>query len=712
MDSSSSASAPTPIWARVVVPLSLALLVFAVFSPALSAGFLSWDDNQNLTENESFRGFGASAWNWIFSAGHMGHYHPLTWISFALDDALDPLVAPNFEGARQFHLTNLILHAATAIAFFAFARELLAAATKQAIDSRRVLLAASFAAAFFALHPLRVESVAWVTERRDVLSGVFFALALLAWVRFARDAGAPSSSTRRRLAALALAAVAVALFVASVERGKSALAWRGLGPYGFALALIALALSTWLALDGANARFARYAVLALALSLFAKAWGIVVPALFLVLDVWPLARLDARDGRTRIRVALELALEKAPFAALAASFALLASWAQSLLAYTQPSLAEHTLVERTAQAGYGLCFYPWKTLVPTELDPLYELPMNIEFTSLRFGVPCAIALAITIAVFFARKRAPALAASWCAFALIVAPVLGFTQSGPQLVADRYSYLACLPFALLAGWALATFGAASALREKFAFAIGAAWIAVLGTLAFEQTKLWQSDDLLWPYAYALNPNGPESEKQLAFDLIKRAQRSASLKEQFDLYQRAGELLTQSGLQKSDPNLFGNLAVVHLALAKLDQSEAETHQTAAVAFAKRAVEFGAEKGFDLRDFRMNYGATLVEAKRFDEATLEFQKVIDANPKYALAWMNLGIAHARAQRLEPAYTALVKATELAPSLSKTWEQLANVCVASKKIDEAKRALGRVLELSPGNPTALAMLAALEKQ
>src|SRR5207302_693630 len=148
-------------WPTWVLALLVALVVFAAFAPALSNGFVNWDDDVNITDNPHFRGFSAAHLRWMFTTTLMGHYIPLTWLTLALDYALWGM------NPRGYHLTSVLLHALDAALVFLVARRLLRDAP---------VGAAAAAALVFGLHPLRVESVAWVTERRDVVSGVFVLL--------------------------------------------------------------------------------------------------------------------------------------------------------------------------------------------------------------------------------------------------------------------------------------------------------------------------------------------------------------------------------------------------------------------------------------------------------------------------------------------------------------------------------------------------------
>jgi Tfp pilus assembly protein PilF len=189
------------------LPLLVGILAFAAFLPALDAGFLDWDDDRNFLWNEGYRGLGLRELRWMFTATWMGHYIPLTWLSLGLNHALGGMEPWGY------HLGNLLLHAANTALLFFVARRLLAVAggddrmPQQDGDGGAILLGAAAAALLWALHPLRVESVAWVTERRDVLCGFFYLLAVLAYLQ-----GATRERTLSgRWLAASLAAFAAAL---------------------------------------------------------------------------------------------------------------------------------------------------------------------------------------------------------------------------------------------------------------------------------------------------------------------------------------------------------------------------------------------------------------------------------------------------------------------------------------------------------------------
>jgi tetratricopeptide (TPR) repeat protein len=392
-------------------------VVAAAFAPVVRNGFVLWDDDLNLTENPHYRGLGAANLRWMFTTLHGGHYQPLSWLTLALDHALWGM------DGRGYHLTSLALHLANTV---------LVARLLAALVPRARPLAVAAGTLLFAVHPLRVEAVAWATARRDVLAALFTLLAALAYLRAA--AGVRAGAARRG----------------------------------------------WLAA----------AVLAFAASLLSKAQGMTLPLVLLVLDAYPLGRLRVRADLWRALV------EKLPFVVLASAAGAVASiGAQQVM---QRSLAQHGILARAAQAAYGLVFYLAKTLVPVGLSPVYPLGRGVEPAAPVYAASLAVVGAVTVAVIALRPRFPWALAAWASYVVVLLPVLGFAQAGPQLAADRYTYLATIPLA-----ALVTAG----LRRADGWAVRAAVAAVVVVLALataRQTTVWHDSDALWSHAIAVDP----------------------------------------------------------------------------------------------------------------------------------------------------------------------------------------------------------------
>lgn len=181
--------------ALLVAALAVFVVTFVCFAPALGHGFLTnWDDDYNFLDNPAYRGLDLENLSWAFTTRHGGPYQPLSWITLGLDHELWGM------DARGYHLTNNLLHATAAVLWFVVLARLIG--SLGAGDERRIPLAAAFGALVFAVHPLRVESVAWITERRDVLSGALFAATLLAYLRHADERRAGRARSRAYLLAV------------------------------------------------------------------------------------------------------------------------------------------------------------------------------------------------------------------------------------------------------------------------------------------------------------------------------------------------------------------------------------------------------------------------------------------------------------------------------------------------------------------------------
>src|SRR5213592_3683149 len=368
-------------WVRWLAPLLVALFTLAAFLPALQNQFVNWDDKDNFLDNPHYRGLGWTHLRWMWTT-HLGHYIPLTWMTLGLDYLLWGM---NPVG---YHLTNLLLHAANAVVFFFVVRRLLTRALSSPSERGHALaLSAGFASLVFAIHPLRVESVAWATERRDVLSGLFYLLTILMYLR-AYEFGA-----------------------------------RGRGWYWLAVAVFVCAL-------------------------LSKSMVVNLPVVLLILDVYPLRRLGGAIGWWS-EPARRVYVEKIPFVLLAAAASAIAVMAQSSV-HAALSLAQLSMPGRLAISAYGLSFYLWKMVVPVNLSPVYELRPPVNPWATPFLLSYGVVLALTAIALALRRRVPGLPAAWVAYIVVLLPVLGIFQSGPQIAADRYTYLAGLGWAILAG----------------------------------------------------------------------------------------------------------------------------------------------------------------------------------------------------------------------------------------------------------------------
>src|SRR5207244_2307898 len=339
-----------------------------------------------------------------------------------------------------YHLTSLLLHAANAVVFFFIVRRILPLALPAPSERGHALTAsAGVAALVFAIHPLRVESVAWVTERRDVLSGLFYLLTILMYLR-------------------------------ACERGERRRGWYWLSVAVFICALLS------------------------------KSMVVNLPVVLLILDVYPLRRLGATIGWWS-KPARPVYVEKIPFVLLAAAASVVAVMAQSSVNAAVP-LAQLSVPGRLAVSAYGLSFYLWKMVVPVNLSPLYELPRALSLVTTPFLLSYGLVVAITAIVLALRRRVPGLPAAWLAYVVVLLPVLGLFQSGPQIAADRYTYLAGLGWAASGGagllfcWRTSGRSKTGTLATLPIAGIALCVVVGLGVLTWNQAQVWRDSAKLW------------------------------------------------------------------------------------------------------------------------------------------------------------------------------------------------------------------------
>ena len=493
-------------WGAAVV----ALLTIVTFLPALRNDFVgNFDDAKNFLTNPHYRGLGWTQIEWMFTTMHMGQYVPLTWITLGLDYLLWGM------NAAGYHLTSLLLHAVTAVLFYFVSRHLIGLATGRP-DAWATAAGAAVAALLFAVHPLRVESVVWVTERRDVVSGVFYMLALLAWFR-------------------------------AVEREPRSRPW-----YWASVALFAGAL-------------------------LSKALTVALPVVLLVLDVYPLRRLGGAQGWWTPG-ARRVYAEKAPFVALAAVAAVIALVAIVRLGNMAP-LDRLSLSERVGVSAFSLTFYLWKTLLPVGLSPLYELPARVDLSAPRSLQSFAV-IGLTSALgVVLRHRAPWLAGAWIVYVVTLLPVVGILQNGPQIAADRYTYLACLPWALLIGGAVAVALRRAARKGReaaLALAVATVLLVVgLEGLTVNQIAAWRDSLTLWRHAVRVDPSNALAHNNLGAALLEAGRPDEAI----DAFKNAVDWLPLS-LRESRANVFFKLGTLLQQQGDLSGAETRYRETLAM------------------------------------------------------------------------------------------------------------------------------------
>jgi tetratricopeptide (TPR) repeat protein len=425
--------------------LLLTVVVIVSYSPVTHNGFI-YDDIGYITSNPHVgAGLTWATVKWAFTTYQQANWHPLTWLSHALDCELFGL---NPAGP---HYVNVLLHAANAVLLFL----LLHSATGFRWRSLMV-------AALFALHPINVESVAWAAERKNVLSMLFFLLALHAYVWYARRPGL------RRYAAVA------SFFV---------------------------------------------------LALLSKPQVITFPFLLLLLDYWPLCRIGtpaadraaAQGGNAPRLWSGWLILEKAPLLLLSAASATMTMKAQNAGGAIQ-TLSQYSLPLRLETAVISYVRYLGKALWPSKLVALYPHPTNL-YPSWQVGAAVVLLMLITVLVIRAREQRY-LTVGWFWFVGSLVPMIGLVQVGSQALADRYAYISFVGLFLMLTWLVADWAEARQISARWLAMPAVSCLLALGTLTYHQVGYWHDAESFWLRTLALTQNNYVAQVTLGDFLFNR------------------------------------------------------------------------------------------------------------------------------------------------------------------------------------------------
>ena len=421
----------------VLVLLVLATLI--AFGRTTGNDFINFDDNKYITENSNILlGINLQNIKWATTAIVVSNWHPLTLLSHMLDWSLFG------SNAAGHHLVSLLLHIGAVILLFLFLYK-----------TTNHLWPSAFAAAFFALHPLRVESVAWAAERKDVLS-MFFAMATLYTYAF------------------------------YVENRK-------ISKYLLCLILFALALMS-------------------------KPMMVTLPFVLLLLDYWPLKRLDSLSTANNdlLKKAGRLLSEKIPFFILTALAVFITYRTHNVEGLAQ-SFNFAPISTRCANALISYFAYLGKTFWPANLAVYY--PYDLNFALGMIAVPVIIIFLISACVLYNLKKLPFLFVGWSWYLGTLIPVIGLIQVGSQAMADRYTYLPSVGISIMLAWLLPVFFKDTGFRKKILLPAAIILLVLLSCLTWRQCGYWKNSMTLFRHALQVTENNYIAHNHLASALLK-------------------------------------------------------------------------------------------------------------------------------------------------------------------------------------------------
>jgi tetratricopeptide (TPR) repeat protein len=627
------------------VCLTLALATAAVFWQVSTFDFINLDDADYIYENPNIQaGITFKAVKWAFTTGYACFWHPLTWLSHMLDWQL---FGPKAGGH---HLTNLIFHIANTLLLFIVLKQM-----------TRVFWPSAFVAALFALHPLHVESVAWVSERKDVLSTFFWLLTMWAYVRY-------------------------------VNRPKTT-------------------------------RYLLVVVF-LALGLMSKPMLVTLPFVLLLLDYWPLERFSLKGEKAGSKYSLShLLLEKVPLFAMVAASCIV-SFIVEEKGRAVVSLAKLPLKFRIYNASISYLQYIIKMIWPACLAFFYPHPgQNISI--LYAVISAGFLLAVTVFILRFAKDHRYLVTGWFWYLGTLVPVIGIIQVGRHAMADRYSYITLTGLFIIIAWGLPELLGKWPYRKIALWASSLMVLSALAVLAYLQQRYWKDTITLCEHVLKVTDNNYEAHfcmtemlceqgriedaighcteairiaptcvdaiNNLGFALYK----AGRIDEAIDCYKRALEINPRI------VKVYTNLGFVLCKAGKIDE---------AIDYYKRALEINPR----IVKVYTNLGAALIAEGKFDEAISLYNKALQTEPDSVELHIDLGYALKNGGRLAEAVKEYEKVLLIQPQNANAHNNLGVALVLQGKLDEAIEHFNQAIRINPNYTAARSNLtnALSEKQ
>ncbi len=568
------------------IALLLVLGTLAVYLPAANHGFTLYDDNDYVTENPMVEnGLTWAGIKWAFTTGHASNWHPLTWLSHMTDCQLAGL-NPSVP-----HCENILFHTANAVLLFALLLRL-----------TKLIWPSAFAAALFAWHPLHVESVAWIAERKDVLSTFFALLTLLAYTK---------TVTGDKW---------------QVTEGKTS-PTLSMSPVTHHLSLLP-------------------ALFFFALGLMAKPMLVTLPFVMLLLDYWPLKRVEVQGSRFRIQ---NLILEKIPFFALSAASCVITFLFQHH-GGAVVSLKIVPLDFRLENVPVAYTEYLLKMIWPAQLAVFYPLH---PLSQVEVAASVAVVAVISWLAWSLRRSCPYWLVGWLWFLGTLVPVIGLVQVGSAEIADRYTYFPAIGIFLATALFVRDGVERLQISKPIVGVIAGLVMAACLALTHRQLNFWQDDITLFRHAIAVTMATKDNDTahvNLGFALEKAGRKTEALDE-------------------------------YRAALNLDSSRAETHN--------------------------DYANLLDDTGHPDKALAEFQEALRINPNHVASHNNYGTLLVELGRFDEAMKQYADAARLDPSDWHPPYLTGKVLLKQGRDAEAIPYFRKAVQMDPNNPHVLTYLA-----
>jgi tetratricopeptide (TPR) repeat protein len=678
LQSPTKAAVAVPTWherfrSPPLLCLLLAVATFVVYLPALRNDFVNYDDSDYVTANLHVQtGLTWENIKWAFTTGHASNWHPITWISHMLDSQLFG------QDAAMHHFVSVLFHVANTLLLFLLLRQITGAIWRSVI-----------VAALFALHPLHVESVAWASERKDVLSAFFFFLTLMAYGKYVSSlegGGGEKSEIRNPKSET----------ISKTEKRKHSTGRTRHIPL-----------------------FYIFTVTLFALGLMSKPMLVTVPFVLLLLDFWPLRRVQLATFNLQPSTFVRVIVEKLAFLLLSAASSAITFKVQQHGGAVSTTIS---LGARVANAVVSYVHYILDMFWPSHLSVLYPHPGT--WPTLQVAASAVLLLIVTATVIFSFRKHPYLPFGWFWFLGMLVPAIGIVQVGIQCRADRYTYLPLVGLFVMLVWGVEELVQRFAVtpddsttqpieRPSPAFVTGLCLLCVFGCAAITSRQIgyWRNSETLFRRAVQVTQKNYLAYNNLGFYLSNRGE----VAEAMENYRRALEIkpdyedaLNNLGYAYANQKKYPEAIAEYEAALRIRPNHPEVHNNLGNALADvgRVDEAIAHYMSTLRqkpehaDAHNNLGVALSMKGRYAEAIDNFHAALRYKPRDASAHSNLGNAYAIQGKFDLAIPEYEEAIRLNPKDSQAHNNLANCLASQAKLDEAILHYNTALALKPNDP------------
>jgi tetratricopeptide (TPR) repeat protein len=614
-----------------LVCLVLVVAALAVYGQVRNYDFVDLDDSMYVFENRHVqKGFTREGVSWAFTNTISGMWIPLTWLSF--------MAGSHFYGMSPgwHHLTNVFIHLANVVLLLFLLRRMTG-------DFWRSV----FVAALFALHPMHVESVAWISERKDVLSALFFFLTLWMYASYA---------------------------------------------------------------ERPNSKRYLWVLFFFLLGLMAKPMLVTLPFVLILLDYWPLDRfkLDmvfTRRGKGERLRFLHLVLEKVPLFVIAAAASALTFAAHQKAGgiYTLEALP---IDVRMTNAFLSYLKYIGKLFYPAQLAVLYPHPHSASW--LKSGVAVLFLGGISWLVLRNARKHPYLFVGWLWYLGVLVPVIGFVHAGSQAMADRFVYIPFIGLYIAIAWGIPQFMRSCAHRRLYLAILSTSCLSILMVTSWDQTRYWQSSLKLFAHTLANTSDNWLISGSLANALDKEGRTDEAIVYYFkalriepnywDAHYNLGNALDKKGRT--------NDAIKHyLEVLQIKPDHEKAHNNLGIALDKQGRTDDAIEHYlealqirpDFEEAHNNLGIALDKQGRTDDAIKQYLEALQIKPDYVYALNNLGNALDKKGRTDDAIKYYLEALRIKPGFEEAHNNLGNVLREKGRIDDAIRHYLEALRIKP---------------